>query len=1576
MAQPYLGNTSWLRSRSASVANTPIFKASTFKKWSKTPFPAKDAYGYLVFTQTVRQYGLFKFSTNDLLDLNLVNSFDGDTIATAGEVVDGVYYSFYSYSNGMSITPIGLRSYNLNTGAKHIISNPKTSTTAFFSDMAYDYSTKVMYAIGQNNATQRTSLKKVNLSDGKVTELGDFPETKPLRSLACTYDGQLYGVNFDGNLCKVDKTNGVCTIVGQTGLLPQYIQSMTFDHSDETLYWAANDRAGRGYFCIIDLSTGRATYVDDISDSGEMTGLYIPFKLKDGKVPAKITDFVVTAAAQGASQATMTFTVPSKSKDGAGSASVSSIKLYRDNDLVKTFDAPVAGQQMTYTDAVTTGYDYHFYRIVAVNSVGESLPATYTLFVGKDVPNAPTNAKLTNVNGKLHLTWTAPVVGINGGYINPSAVTYSVVRYPDDVTVATGLNTTEFTDNGVTTLKAYSYGVKSITTEGTSDEVRSDTLVYGEAFTVPYTCTFKNQEDFATWTVIDQNKDGLTWTYNGRFGDGVYSAECLSFDGQAAKNTDDWLVSPAIKLAKGKSYSIEFDARSFGTEQGQTITDSLVLAYGKDGTTPDNMIVLKKMTISTFGFVHYIASFTAAEAGNYKIAFHSINKDKTGYVVSVGNVDVNENRFGSIDGTITSGGKPVKGVKLSIDDTWKQTAVTDANGKYSFEHIDAGSYTLSTSLLGYYDYSVKVAVTTLNQTHQNIVLQAIPQYKLAGKVTDAVGTPIKDVSISVRGYNSYDTKSAADGTFSISGIYKANDYRVILLGDKLVQLSDTMNITSDVTKTYVLKDMPLSPLTVTAAESNGQSVVTWSKESADSKEFRWDDNHVSSQVGLNDPTGKLTDYAAVGTIYRTPTLLTSMSWLQTTETGPHNFINIFVLALDADGNLTNKILFSKMKVPTKEMFLNTYVFPEPINCPNGFGIAVSEPNGGYVAVGIDYGGTMDYENVWPFQKRTNFFSGDISKANNYTFFEDAKITKSPILRANGVPTSGTIAPEAAKAPASLSAEENSVKLVSRSFSMPVKEAALVKAQMQKTPREANAQYNVWRFKSGNEASNNTWVLLNSTPTSDLSLTDNLWSGLSYGVYRYAVQTVYPGTNKSSNVSLSNVLPNNMYVKVTVPVVTKGTASNYAEGAIVTLFSNHDTIVGKVDASFKAVFPKVWRNVYKIRVERAGFNIVEQTGFDFRTKSEYTTKEFELIENKVAPFNLKANKTENDHERLLVWNKSESIFDDFEGHTSFAVNSAGQVGWTYIDGDNLYTLGFDQSQYSFKNNSAKMAYMIFSPTETKPAMTYDQQSTPKPHSGNKELADFIASGGVNNDYIISPALGFNEDFIIDFYAKSYISYYGLEHFNVGYSTTGSNPADFIYLSDTTLIAPADAWKEYKFTVPSTARYVTIHCTSPAGWIFLVDDIFIGKQSDFESRNKLPQKEAYQTSYEVTLDGKVLGTTKDTQYLLSNLADGLHTAGVTAIYETGKSATTQLEFGVNVGIEDVSDTPTINYYRETGMITFSQSIRSFSIYDTAGAVMKTSVVHLDSYKAKDLVPGIYVVKGYDMNGQSVTKKISVK
>lgn len=200
----------------------------------------------------------------------------------------------------------------------------------------------------------------------------------------------------------------------------------------------------------------------------------------------------------------------------------------------------------------------------------------------------------------------------------------------------------------------------------------------------------------------------------------------------------------------------------------------------------------------------------------------------------------------------------------------------------------------------------------------------------------------------------------------------------------------------------------------------------------------------------------------------------------------------------------------------------------------------------------------------------------------------------------------------------------------------------------------------------------------------------------------------------------------------------------------------------------------------------------------------------------------------DGDEFTTEGESNIIFDDFESHAEFTINSPGTVGWSYIDADGAGTYGFEQLE--FPNNFEPMACIIFNPYAID---GLDPQEGMEPVSGEQFVAFWDAAGPVGSvpqtdDYMISPELNFDGTSKIAFWAKSNTVQYGAERFVVAYSTDGKTAADFTnVVSEGEYVEVPEEWTRYEYEIPAGAKYVTLHCVSHDAMFLMVDDIAIGQ-----------------------------------------------------------------------------------------------------------------------------------------------------
>lgn len=138
-------------------------------------------------------------------------------------------------------------------------------------------------------------------------------------------------------------------------------------------------------------------------------------------------------------------------------------------------------------------------------------------------------------------------------------------------------------------------------------------IARAESDTPPCKFTFATEDDFAAWTVIDANPSATpdVWTY-----DSSNKAAICNSDKAAS---DDWLISPAVTLEGGKTYTVAVYAKSSATYDYQTFG---ITAGNAPETAAQQSIKEIDSYKSTF-YSEQTAEFTPASSGTYHLGIHS-----------------------------------------------------------------------------------------------------------------------------------------------------------------------------------------------------------------------------------------------------------------------------------------------------------------------------------------------------------------------------------------------------------------------------------------------------------------------------------------------------------------------------------------------------------------------------------------------------------------------------------------------------------------------------------------------------------------------------------------------------------------------------------------------------------------------------------------------------------------------------------------------------------------------------------------------------------------------------------------
>ena len=963
-----------------------------------------------------------------------------------------------------------------------------------------------------------------------------------------------------------------------------------------------------------------------------------------------------------------------------------------------------------------------------------------------------------------------------------------------------------------------------------------------------------------------------------------------------------------IDVADGQStVKLTLD-RKFQLDKGKNLA---VMTTHNLGDTYYNGVMYGTYGIAdSYGTLYYSNSWTEFNYGNYpsssfnKKAAIALDMQCSGAVIS---------------GTLTDAdGNPVAGalVTLSGDNI---TTTSDENGEYAFYAVKDGSYTVTVNAERYHPAEAEVTVDG-GDAVKNFQLEELSYYKVSGKVVLADGSPLADATVTVVAIDEFTATTGADGAFAFDEIPALGEACPLTVEKEWFATAETEFTLTDgdldlgnISAEY----LKYRPVNVSAVPTEDMSSVNVSWVNADAAvALRVDDGTVASPIGIENAT----DQTVLGTVYREPVVLDGISWYQTYAGGPHYYVTAYVFGLDGDGNPTGNVLYQQeVNVPGENQWVEV-ALKDKVYAPDGCVVALGYE--GYLGVGADSGKSFEY----PFLKNRHVFAATYSNGD-FDYIEEQGMSQNMMIRATG------------KRLADNGGEESEV------------EEGSVMPDF--------CKYNVYRLSESQISTPDAWTLVKeNAETAEFTDTP---ADLPDGVYAYAVRTVYPD-GSMSEASMSQFVGYHMYTKVTVNVKSNSEGEG-AKGALVSMAGRnrqHSYSVA-VGESGQAVLPEVVKDKYDMAITLEGYETVN-VEIDFSTENIYTTETYLLKEVISDPINLTIENYDKDVKTaLFTWNTSAVIFDDFEDHEDFAINSPGEAGWEYWDLDNQPTWGFDGA--TFPGNGDYMSFMVFNPSAaetTDPDMPLTKYPMLAPHSGNKYLASFAALVQ-NDDWLISPELSYAHDFQFSFYASSAAQAEGMpDYFSVGYSMVDEpEEDDFVWMAER--LTPFTYWMEYSYTVPAGAKRVAIRNVSNAdGWILMLDDIYIGSLPQ-KRMMKAPAAEDVQrpaVSYNVYLDGNLVATTDQISYRFVDFKDGAHTAGVEAVYYSGTSKMETIRFGEDAGIDGVYGAQVKVYPNPTsGYLKVEGDYTSLTLTNASGVTVKVFEGVQENIDLSDLPEGIY-------------------
>lgn len=470
--------------------------------------------------------------------------------------------------------------------------------------MAYNVKNDKIYGFVKDYSD--TWFVEINPADGAMQRIGDRMDPyKRYVTLGSNSKGDMYCIYVKEDyitgdqtcvLSRIDPATGTFADMGEiqgANLMAddivynmKYRQALFCDNSTNKFYWllgSSSAALGSQYAPVFELNplSAVATLRTWVTNVYAISGAYFNEPLME--VPAGIEDFAYTPDAEGSTTGTISFRMPATTYDGTpigGSLQYSVTEINADEPIQLNGTAE-AGSTVSLHIESTQGL--HTLHIIASNAAGESPVAERKFLIGYDLPAEPRNIVASNEGRDVTVCWEAPATGINGEIYDASKLTYDVVRYPDYIDVASGLTVPYFTETVPSELSRYVYIIYACSDGERIKAEMSNMIVAGDPIEPPFGGVPSDWSDvYNYYTILDENADGYTWTYDSESG-------AIYYPYNYAEAANDWLISPPLQLQKSKEYILSFGCFSSHDEY----LESLRVTIG-DGKTPaqqDNTLI-------------------------------------------------------------------------------------------------------------------------------------------------------------------------------------------------------------------------------------------------------------------------------------------------------------------------------------------------------------------------------------------------------------------------------------------------------------------------------------------------------------------------------------------------------------------------------------------------------------------------------------------------------------------------------------------------------------------------------------------------------------------------------------------------------------------------------------------------------------------------------------------------------------------------------------------------------------------------------------------------------------------------
>lgn len=1427
---------------------------------------------------TTSNYGLYQFPKHEGEPFVFVRS---EVCPNGGGVeADGTYYSceVEESSDGVSII---IRAYDTETWRNTRSFSPG-DYSFIATDVAYDPLTGQIFGClwdTSGSGYMFGSIDYVNGVTRKICALDNM-----WNAIAIDNDGTIYAIDQEmvetgaavncvkASLYKVNRDTGALTLVGDTGLLPYYASSAVIDRRTGRMFWSVTPKDdSQSALYEVDKATGACTLVYRYPGAEQFMGMYIPAPQAEDGAPAAPANLAADFS-RGSLTGTVSFDVPALTYAGTeGSGDISYTVYANGTEVAK--GATAWGSRQNSSVTLPRGGETEL-TVTLTNSAGTSPKEKIKIFAGTDIPVAPA-VQASWQEGTMTVTWTTPDGSVNGGYIDPAALTYKVTRFPDGIVVAGAVKGNSFTesiaepDETVT----YYYTVEATYDRKTSAPGTSNRVVLGAA-RAPYSIDFSTVDNFDDVTVINVEPDSKGFTLSG-------GAALLGDDRMLEK--DDWIITAPVRIVPGTVYAVTVRASSQGTRYAeyvevmcgdtntaQAMTETVIertevsttsssawqtltgylstdrertVFIGVHACSPADVYNLRIASISLAGA---FATTAPGAPGDFTVTPAADGARSVSISLTAPRVDYDGNPLSTIsrlciyrDGEeIYTVQSPAPGAEISYTDADDQLlSGVHTYSAIAFRDNDPGREVKATVYVGVgIPAAVKAVAIAESDTPGEVMLSWQPVE------TDNAGYPLNSALVS---YSIYKPNAAGTAWQLVASDIKETVYTAIedattqFFTGYAVQAS-TQSGTSDLTSSdFIAVGNPFTlPYLETFAGGNINTLYTYTGTSGDWIVAINDPEHLAQadDNGFAKMTGEYYGSSAAlisGKISladaQNPVLSFSTFNYYTQVTGPdYNNIDVYVCERGGEWTLEKSVIVNN---------------------------AADQNRWGIVSVDL------------------NKYAGKtIQLMFNATNYSYDTTTLDQIRIASGVDHNLTIGN--LSAPDAVAANE--------AFTLDVK--------VENTGLKDAGEFTVTLYRDNEALASRTVDALRAGRQAELSFSDTFTALVENDVEYYAAVVYTPDMVASDNTSATIVVKP---VLSALPVVTNlhGELSN---GMAVLGWDEPDT-------------------------------------------------------DSAAP---------------------DPVTESFESAEPYA--TTGQCGWTFVDADGAPTQDASVALSTHPNYPNAPGIGDCSPLAWG-VLDYDSgfashYSIFQGHTGSKSLVAiandmYVPDAKPNDDWAISPEL-FGCAQTVSFWARSLTDdpEWGIEKFEILYSTTGTDIASFTKISDESVCSTE--WVKFTFSVPEGAKHFAIRYIANDTYSMFLDDFtFIpaGASADLS----LLGYHIYRNSARIT--GEPHG---DIVYTDDKADAGVHTYVVTALYDKGESRASNAISLETSGLDTIG----------AEGLRISAEGRTITVTGAAGTMVSVTAADgrtlaadraTDTFRHTVATPGVYIVTAAGTSVKVVVK-----